>query len=118
MNLYLVVSELLTEVVWEDWFNHVGHEESYRIAELVVARSHAQARWLAWKSDSKGVVYPCVEDMPKFAVRLKKHGVGGPPRIVSDDFDKLGFHGPRSEGIAELWWLGNAPHIGIVEETT
>jgi len=37
MNLYLVISESLSYIVWEDWFNEVGHKETYRIAELVVA---------------------------------------------------------------------------------
>jgi len=37
MNLYLVVSEEIRYMVWEDWYNRVGHREDYRIVELVVA---------------------------------------------------------------------------------
>jgi len=103
MNLYLVVSEALSEVVWEDWFNNCGHLESYRIAELVVARSHGHARWLACQSDGKGE-YPCLEDMPKMAVRLKRKDIEGPARIVTYD---------NVQDDEYLWDVGNAPHIGM-----
>lgn len=43
MNLYLVVSESLS--CWP----RMGAD--YRIAELVVARNHGQAKYLAWKND-------------------------------------------------------------------
>ena len=104
MNLYLVVSESLDEVIWEDRFNRCGHLESYRIAELVVARSHGHARWLAYQSDRRGG-YPSLEDMPKMAVRLKRRNVDGEPGIVTKQYN----------GIAsdELWILDNAPHIGF-----
>lgn len=65
MNLYLVVSELLTDIVWEDKFNNVGHEESYCIAELVIARNRGQAKWLAWKADESFTDDPL--EMPKMS---------------------------------------------------
>lgn len=109
MNLYLVVSEVLTEVVWEDWFNNCGHYEGYRIAELIVARNHGQAKWLAWESDKHGSYPDDVNAMPKFAVRIKKHDIKGPARIATDEF---------GECDEELWDIGRAPHIGYTEEMT
>jgi len=64
MNLYLVVSEEIYHVEWEDVSVSAGHREDYRIAELVVARSHAQAKYLAWRADKDGDTWPSVEDMP------------------------------------------------------
>ena len=99
-NLYLVVSGQLTEVVGDDWFNQVGHEETYGIAELVVANSRGQARWLAWKSDS--FFTGNVRDMPKFRTALKQKGLSGPPRIASREFDS------ESD---DMWrWLWELPH--------
>lgn len=112
MNLYLVVSEALTTIVWEDWFNNCGYYEGYRIAELIVARNYGQAKWLAWESDKDGSYPGDVCEMPKFAVRLKRRDVGGEARIASDEFD----NGCDDE--LPLWTLGNAPHIGIMEEMT
>lgn len=104
MNLYLVVSERLTEVVCEDRSVNACHEEEYRIAELIVARSHGHARWLAYESDSQSQ-HPCLEDMPKMAVRLKRKNVEGDPRIVTERYSGVAY--------GELWIVGNAPHIGI-----
>jgi len=98
MNLYLVMSEELCSA-GEDWYDP---PEWYRIVELVVARSHGQARWLAWSADDGP---GDVRDMPKFAVRLKGVGMDGPARIVSDEYKLPG------EGM--LWDIGKAPHIGI-----
>jgi len=87
MNLYLLVSEPLKEVVWEDWFNQVGHIEPYRIAELVVARNRGQAKYLAWKSD-RATFYPGdIREMPKFSTRIKRNDIQGPARIATCEFD-------------------------------
>ena len=110
MNLYLVVSESLDEVIWEDWFNNCGHLESYRIAELIVARSHGHARWLAYQSDHRGG-YPSLEDMPKMAVRLKRKDVGSEPGIVTKQYDT------KQYDCENLWILDNAPHIGFTGDT-
>lgn len=87
MNLYFVKSEQLTEVVWEDWFNYVGHEEPYCIAELVLASRPSQAKYLAWRTDDS-FSYD-FRDMPKMYYRtlaLLARGVSvGKPRIVSDE---------------------------------
>ncbi len=73
MNLYLVVSEELIHYPADRY----EPPEHYRIAELIVARSHGQARWLAWSmEDGPGDV----RDMPKFAVRLKERRVEGGQR--------------------------------------
>ena len=109
MNLYLVVSEEIEDIEWEDWFNGTGHLENYRIAELVVARSHAQARYLAWKQDDAGTTWPLIEDMPKFAVRLKRRNTPGPARVASTE------HWADSDAeLDELWDVGKAPHIGYI----
>lgn len=84
-NLYLVVSEQLTTVVWEDWFNGVGHEEPYCIAELVTARSRSQATWLAWKHDKNSFTGD-VRDKPRFRCECKRKNVVNFTGIVSDDF--------------------------------
>ena len=65
MNLYLVISEEL-----ETSRDRLGYYESYRIAELVLANSYSQARWLAWKND-KDSFSGCMLDMPRFTTRLK-----------------------------------------------
>ena len=85
MNLYLVVSEPIYHVVWEDWFNQVGHREDYCIAELVVAKNRGQAKWLAWKSDKEGDTFPSIEDMPRFQIRIKAYDVAGDSRIITND---------------------------------
>ena len=84
LNLYLVVSEEIREIIWEDWFNYVGHEEWYCIAELVVARNRGQAKWLAWKRDSS--FSRDIRDMPKFHTCLKQRKVIGPTRIASKEY--------------------------------
>jgi len=109
-NLYLVVSETLFCDPWIE----------YRIAELVVARSHGHARWLAWNKDQHGLASRArIYDMPKMAVRRKEDYVVGPPRIVTDDFsaDKQLDDSEEGRHIEYLWHLGNAPHIGIVEDS-
>ena len=70
MNLYLVVSEELTETIWEDWFNQVGHEENYCIAELVIANTPNQAKWLAWKADKASFTGRAPE-IPKMSCHKK-----------------------------------------------
>lgn len=85
MNLYLVVSEQLTEMVWEDWFVNAGHEETYCIAELVIASKPSQAKWLAWKSD-KNTFTGRPTEIPKMSCRV--HSVAIPnmnPCIVTHD---------------------------------
>lgn len=68
MNIYEVVSETLTEVVCEDWFNQACHEEPYCIAHLVAAKNPSQARYLAWKTN-KDFTYG-LTDMPDFSVHM------------------------------------------------
>ena len=87
MNLYLVVSEMLTEVVCEDDSVNACHEEDYCIEELVVAHNRSQAKYIAWKSDPDSYEenYSILE-MPKFSVKLKRKDVGGKPRIASGEF--------------------------------
>jgi len=111
-NLYLVVSEELWSA-GEDWDDPPEH---YRLAELVVARSHGHARMLVWKTDGGP---GDIRDMPKFAVRLKKKGVEGLARIVSDEYD-LDYGKALRQGdqkylieYDELWDIGKAPYIGI-----
>ena len=70
MNIYLVVSEDLVETIWEDWFNQVGHEDHYCIAELVIANTPNQAKWLAWKADKSSFTGD-VSDKPKMSCRKK-----------------------------------------------
>ena len=82
MNLYLVVSEQLSEVVWEDWFNNVGHEEPYCIAELVVAEKPSQAKYLAWRSDKNS---SCdVTEMPKMSCEKLVTDVNHTKGVVSN----------------------------------
>ena len=81
MNIYLVISETLWEAVYEDWFNNVGHWEPFRIAELVAAKNHSQARYLAWQTDDH-FSYD-LRDMPRFTCRLRLKDVDEPAGIVS-----------------------------------
>ena len=107
LNLYLVVSEEL------EGENLYGAVLCYQICELVVARNHGQARWLAWKSDD-GIdgswsQWAPMADMPKMAVRLKAVGaLPGPARVL--DYAEY-------KGMGDDYWdVGNAPHIGIHAE--
>ena len=87
MNLYLVVSEELKETLWEDWFNQVGHQEVYCIAELVVASKPSQAKWLAWKTD-RASFNGNPRDMPKFSCRrIRDVGHISTAQIVSAEQD-------------------------------
>jgi hypothetical protein len=86
MNLYLVVSEPLTYVECEDASVNACHEESYCIAELVVARNRSQATYLAWKPDPE-MFSDDMRDKPKFRCELKRKDVEGPARIASDEVD-------------------------------
>lgn len=106
LNVYLVVSETLTEVVCEDWFVNACHREEYRICELVAAESHSQARWMAWHGDRNSFTND-VRDMPKFAVR-KKGTTDGEPRLLTEH---PGWH------LMPVWDIGDAPHIGIRENS-
>ena len=49
MNVYLVVSEDV-EVNW-----YGLESETRRISELVVAKSHGQARWIAFRANKEGL---------------------------------------------------------------
>ena len=85
MKLYLVVSQEMKEVVWEDWFNQVGHLEYYRIAELVLAEKPSQAKWTAWTTDQK-TFDGNVLDMPRFSIRcLGQFPQESKRRVVSKD---------------------------------
>lgn len=107
MNLYLVISEPLENIEWVSMWDEIGIRNSYRIVNLVVAKSHAQARYLAWRADKDGDTWPLVEDMPKFAVRLKRHNVRGPARVLTpEDAGELWRD-------ARVWDIGSAPNIGI-----
>ena len=70
MNLYLVVSELLTEIQWEDRDANAGHKESYCIAELVLAERPSQAKWLAWRTD-KNTFTGRAPEIPKMSCRKR-----------------------------------------------
>ena len=110
MNLYLVVSESLETVEWEDRECCARHVVHYRICELVVARGHGHARFMAWKHDDPDGTFPCFEDMPKFAVRLKKKNMLGPARVLDDaEVQAIASDVPDRE----LYGVGNAPHIGL-----
>ena len=87
MNLYLVVSESLTEVVWEDWFNNVGHYDSYCIAELVVAEKPSQTKYIAWRQDKYSDGSYDVTEMPKMSCKRLETDVKFPKGIVSDHKD-------------------------------
>ena len=105
LNLYLVVSEEIRHDS-EGWYDP---PEWSRIAELVVARNHSQARYLAWQCGEGGFCGYCLADMPKSAVRLKRRDVPGPIRIATTE------HWADSDAeLEELWDVGKALHIGYV----
>ena len=82
MNIYEVISETMTEVVCEDWFNQACHDEPYCIAHLVAAKTPSQARYLAWKTDDD-FTYD-LSDMPLFSVHIRRKDVDEKlPRIVT-----------------------------------
>ena len=85
MNLYFVTSEILKEVIWEDWFSQVGHEESYCIAEFVLAIKPTQAKYLAWKHDDASFTGD-FRDIPKMRyITLARDLEGDEPRIVTNE---------------------------------
>ena len=79
-NLYLVVSEDLTDCSW-------GFEppEKYRICELVNARNKSQATYLAWQNDgNSGYDF---RDKPKFSTSIKIKDTGIKVPCIVTDFD-------------------------------
>lgn len=76
MNIYSVVSEPLRS---PDTYTEPG--EPYAIAEIVVAATRDQARWMAWQTDSESSNDP--RDMPKFRVHKLRACVDGPARVMS-----------------------------------
>ena len=85
MNVYEVVSETL-----ERGGGFYGFDpeppESFCIAELVVARSPSQAKYIVCKAEASHLGRD-LTDMPKFSVRIVKRNVDGECRIVSEDPD-------------------------------
>ena len=85
MKLYLVISAALEDMVWEDWFNRVGHQEFYRIAELVLAEKPSQAKWTAWATDHKTFDGNVLE-IPRFSIQcLGQFPQESKRRVVSKD---------------------------------
>jgi len=85
-NLYFVLSEELyyTEPILDDG---TGPTYPYKIADLVIADSPGQAKWLAWKKDNElnhSGFYNDMRDMPKFSVKLKKKNIKRKKGIVSE----------------------------------
>jgi len=83
VNLYFVLSEELQDKMWICREGNVFYYEPYCIAELVIARNHSQARYLAWKNDNSYGTWPCILDMPKFSCKIIEKGLDGEARIVS-----------------------------------
>lgn len=84
-NLYFVLSEQLEETVWIDRVAYLGHNEPYCIAELVLATSPGQAKWMAWKTD-ENTFTGNVKNMPKMSVRKIASDFSDlPPRVVSQE---------------------------------
>lgn len=119
MNLYKVISEELSfKVPILD--DGTGPEEPYRIAQLVLARSHRGAEWAAWKTD-KGSWTGDPRDKPVFRTKLLVKDVEGiedsPPRVVSEDprfRDWWAEGGPGALDTARLDWLEDAgTYVGI-----
>jgi len=103
MNLYLVLSEELTYgATYDSMGGPIEPPGEYCICELVVARSRAQATYLAWQADpgSGGFTYN-MQDKPKFKTRLKLKNVDGPARIASKEIAEYNDDGTPSD----LWLL-------------
>lgn len=80
MNLYLVVSETLSGDVWIDEWIRVP--EDYRIAELIIAKSRSQAKYLAWKNDKHSFTND-MRDMPAMQCQIKERDLDHEAGIVS-----------------------------------
>jgi len=80
-SLYFVLSEWLTDWVYGCNLPETGVPEDYRIAELVVADSPSQARYLAWKSD--GSYLSDINEMPSFSCKKIDGGFVTNSRVVS-----------------------------------
>ena len=84
MNLYFITSEVLKEVIYEGWFDQVGREESYCIAEFVLARKPSQGKYLAWKNDAG--LTGNFGDAPRMRyITLARDLKDDEPRIVTDE---------------------------------
>ena len=85
MNLYLVVSK--DELSYVDVISSEigGPAEYYRIADLVLADTPAQAKYLAWKNDPEQCHWDITE-IPAFYYECKAKDIrGGKPRVVTWD---------------------------------
>ena len=110
MNLYLVISEEMVDYGPTRYMDAPEPPEWYRICELVVARNHSQARWLAWQTD-RNSFENYMPAMPKFTCQIKERDYDdGPARVL-----------PYEDSHHMPYWDSKAaPHIGleadIVEE--
>ena len=100
MNVYEVMSEPL-----EFGGNLYGWEpeppEYSCIVELVVARSHSQAKWMAWKANNGGLSGG-INEMPKFLVLIVGRDADGECRLVTNE-----------PGYQDLWgaYMGGPPTV-------
>ena len=97
MNLYRVISEEVSVVV-PILDDGTGPTDYYHIVELVVARNHGQAKYLAWKND-KAQFSADIRDMPKFSARLLCKNVPREAQIVATE----GGATPPVEGFSCYW---------------
>lgn len=88
MNIYLVISEVIKD--YSSSYLSLEPPEDYQIAVLVVANSHSQAKYLAYRDDD------CYEDdltqIPKMSCKLKEKNVNLPKGVIKDahreEYDK------------------------------
>ena len=73
MNIYQVISEEIEDTYRGGWNTPEDDyfTDTYWIAELGVAKSRGQAKYMAWKKDKVSDMSTIVE-MPKMSVRLVK----------------------------------------------
>jgi hypothetical protein len=88
-NIYFVLSELIEDFVPS---LSLDPSEDYYIAQLVVAETPGQAKYLAWKND-KSFVPNDLREIPKFRCNLKYKNVDMPIGIIED-----------TEQYPDEWW--------------
>ena len=88
MNLYLVVSEDVG-ASYELYEGTGGPPEACCICNAVAARTHSQARWLAWRNDKE--FEPTFSEMPRLRCQLRAKTVAFPAGVLADEDVPEGF---------------------------
>jgi hypothetical protein len=80
MNIYCVCSERIHNYE----YMACAPPEPYCIAALVAAKSHSQAKYLAWQTDTK-TFEADIRQMPRMSVHICEKDIVMSPGVITND---------------------------------